>query len=267
MTRGAAKRKRRRDFHGFFIALVRLSRAGLGRTLATEVRMSQGRILVVDDDPKIVGSIRLYLEHAGYEVVTAFNGRQALEEALATRPDLVVLDLMLPQVNGMDVCRMLRERAETPIIMLTARAGEDDKLAGLDRGADDYLTKPFSPRELVARIRAVLRRAPVASGADLALRVGDLTLDPERHEARRSGRNVALSPREFRLLEALMRAPGRAFSRQELAERAFGHGYEGLDRTVDAHVMNLRRKLGEGASPVETVFGVGYRLRDPDVDA
>jgi DNA-binding response OmpR family regulator len=226
--------------------------------------MSRSRILVVDDDPKIVSSIRLYLEHAGFDVVTAYNGRQALEEARATPPELVVLDLMLPQVDGLEVCRALRAESSVPIIMLTARASEDDKLQGLDLGADDYLTKPFSPRELVARIRAVLRRAPSDLGEG-ALHVGDVALDLARHEVRRGDTPVSLTPREFALLAALMRAPGRAFPRQELAERAFGDEYQAMDRTLDAHVMNLRRKLGDaldGAPIVETVFGVGYRLRD-----
>src|SRR5262249_7955298 len=170
-------------------------------------------------------------EHEGYEVVVAYNGRQALEEARANAIDLVVLDLLLPQIDGLEVCRALRVDSTVPILMLTARADEDDKLRGLDLGADDYLPKPFGPRGLVARVRAILRRAPPADG-EARLAVGDLTLDAERHEVRRGATAVALTPREFALLEALMGAPGRAFTRQELAERAFGDEYEGLDRTV-----------------------------------
>jgi len=222
--------------------------------------MSQGRILVVDDEKKIVESCRLYLEHAGYEVVSAYNGEQALAEARESRPDLIVLDLMLPRVDGLEVCRRLRMDSQVPILMLTARSTEEDKLVGLELGADDYLTKPFSPRELVARVRAILRRVPPAG---VPLRFGALELDLERHEVRRRGEVVALTPREFDLLVALARAPGRAFTRVRLVEAAFGADAEVLDRTVDAHVMNLRRKIEDDpAAPrlVVTVAGVGYRF-------
>ncbi len=222
--------------------------------------MPQGRVLVVDDEKKIVESCRLYLEHAGFEVACAYNGAQALEEARAAPPDLVVLDLMLPRVDGLEVCRRLRAESDVPILMLTARATEEDKLLGLGLGADDYLTKPFSPRELVARVRAILRRAPPAG---VPLRFGRLEIDVERHEARLDGRPVALTPREFDLLLVLARAPGRAFSRARLVEAAFGADSEVLERTVDAHVMNLRRKIEDGpAAPrfVVTVPGVGYRF-------
>ena len=224
--------------------------------------MKKPRVLVVDDDPKIVSLVQMYLEHGGCDVTVAYNGTQALEESELERPDLVVLDVMLPRMGGVEVCRRLRERSGVPIIMLTARAGEDDTLAGLEAGADDYVTKPFSPRELVARVRTVLRRA--ASGGDGAARdaqpivLGRLSLDPSRHEARVAGRLVALTRRELALLEALARAPGRAFTRAQLLERAFP-GEPTLERTVDAHVKNLRRKLGR-AVRIETVFGVGYRL-------
>jgi DNA-binding response OmpR family regulator len=222
--------------------------------------MPEGRILVVDDERKIVESCRLYLEHAGFEVVSAYNGEQALAEARESRPDLIVLDLMLPRVDGLEVCRRLRAGSRVPILMLTARSTEEDKLTGLSLGADDYLTKPFSPRELVARVRAILRRAPPA-GTPLCF--GALEIDPERHEVRQRGRPVALTPREFDLLLALARAPGRAFTRARLVEAAFGPGSEVLERTVDAHVMNLRRKIeDEPAEPrfVVTVTGVGYRF-------
>jgi DNA-binding response OmpR family regulator len=221
-------------------------------------------ILVVDDDAKTALAVRLYLEHAGCEVASASDGRQALARAESEpRPDLVVLDLMLPGLDGLEVCRRLREISDVPIIMLTARSTEEDRLEGLELGADDYVIKPFSPRELAARVRAVLRRLPGASDGP-PLRLGELMVDPARHEVRWSGRQVELTPREFRLLETLARAPGRAFSRAELIERAFGADSEALDRTIDAHVANLRRKLEEGSatpSPIETVFGVGYRLR------
>jgi DNA-binding response OmpR family regulator len=236
----------------------------------------------VDDDPKIVASLRLYLEHAGYEVATAPDGQRAIAAAHGFHPDLVVLDVMLPKGDGLAVCRALRAESAVPILFLTARATEEDRLEGLDLGADDYVTKPFSPRELVARVRAILRRARgeeaepevarQARGAEragtpardqAALRVSGLVIDTARHEVRVRGERVDLTPREFRLLHALARDPGRAMSRDELAERAFGPEYEGLARTVDAHVANLRRKIEpDPASPVyvETVFGIGYRL-------
>ena len=198
-------------------------------------------------------------------VSTAGDGLAAL--AIARQqppPDLVILDLMLPRLDGMEVCRRLREESTIPIIMLTARSSEEDRLEGLDLGADDYVVKPFSPRELAARVRAVLRRAPGASADEAPIRIGALVVDPARHEVTVEGRRVDLTPREFRLLEVLARAPGRAFTRSELVERAFGAESEALDRTIDAHVVNLRRKVeADPAHPaiVETVFGVGYRLR------
>jgi len=241
--------------------------------------LSRARVLIVDDDSKILSSLRLYLEHAGYEVAAASDGQRALAAARAFRPDLVVLDVMLPKGDGLAVCRALRAESEVPILFLTARATEEDRLEGLDLGADDYVTKPFSPRELVARVRAILRRARGESDEDEVpqrrsgspearpaetLRVGALRIDPARHEVTVRGARVDLTPREFRLLHALARDPGRAMTRDELAERAFGPEYEGLARTVDAHVANLRRKIEpDPASPVyvETVFGIGYRLR------
>ena len=227
--------------------------------------MAKSRILVVDDDPKTVASLRLYLEHAGYEVAAAADGRQALARArVAPPPDLIVLDLMLPHVDGLTVCRILRGESDVPIIMLTARTTEEDRLEGLDLGADDYVPKPFSPRELVARVRAVLRRSPASGDAGgPPIKAGRLTIDPARREVKVGTKAVELTPREFRLLETLARAPGRAFTREELVERAFGPDYEALDRTIDAHVMNLRRKIEhDPAEPVyiQTVFGVGYRF-------
>ena len=223
------------------------------------------RILVVDDDAKTTASVRLYLEHGGFEVLEAADGRAALERLAASpSPDLVVLDLMLPGIDGFEVCRRVRETSSVPIIMLTARSTEEDRLEGLDLGADDYVVKPFSPRELVARVRAVLRRLP-AGEARAVIEVGPLAIDPVRHQIRVHQVPVRLTPREFRLLEVLARAPGRAFTRSELVERAFGLDSEALDRTIDAHVVNLRRKLDAAlAAPgaIETVYGIGYRLRD-----
>lgn len=224
-------------------------------------------ILVVDDDRKTAAAVRLYLESAGFEVVVALDGREALEAARGRRPDLLVLDVMLPRVDGLEVCRTLRAESDVPVILLTARTTEEDKLAGLDLGADDYVTKPFSPRELVARVKAVLRRAGSrerAEGGPAELRFGELAVDLAGHAVAVRGEAVAVTPNEFRLLAALARAPGRAFSRSELVERAFGWDYEGMERTVDAHVANLRQKIDprgpEGESWIETVYGVGYRF-------
>jgi len=223
-------------------------------------------ILVVEDDAKAAGLIRLYLEHAGYPVETAGDGRAALERARREPvPRLIVLDIMLPHVDGFEVCRRLRAESDVPIILVTARVEEDDRLAGLDLGADDYVSKPFSPRELVARVRAVLRRTPSEEPQGPPIERAGVRLDPGSHQVRVNGEQVDLTPREFRLLHALMRAPGRAFARQELVERALGHDFAGLDRTIDAHVKNLRRKLGAGDTDwIETVPGVGYRFTGRD---
>ena len=224
--------------------------------------MAKPRILVVDDDPKTLASVRLYLEHGGYLVDVAEDGQAALTRARTNPPpDLVVLDRMLPALDGLAVFRALRAFSSVPVILLTARTTEQDRLEGLDLGADDYVSKPFSPRELVARVRAVLRRTRVDETGSIEL--GDLAIDPARREVTRAGEPLRLTPREFALLVALARTPGRVFTRQELRDRAFGSDSEALERTVDAHVMNLRRKLEpDPAAPVylETVFGVGYRL-------
>jgi DNA-binding response OmpR family regulator len=221
-------------------------------------------VLVVDDDRKTVDLVKLYLEHAGYSVRVAHDGRQAIQVARAGRPDLVVLDLMLPQLDGLDVCHALFEEfGRLPVIMLTARTTEADKLAGLETGADDYVTKPFSPRELVARVRAVLRRTAGARQQPAESRFGRLVIDHRRRAARIDGVDARLTPREFRLLEVLARDPDIPVGRQVLLDRAFGFDYEGLERTVDAHVANLRRKIEPNParpSYVLTVPGVGYKL-------
>lgn len=222
-------------------------------------------ILVVDDDRKTVDLISLYLEKDGYRVLTAYNGHQALDIARLRRPGLIILDLMLPEVDGLDVCRLLREESNVPIIMLTAKTTEDDKLEGLDLGADDYVTKPFSPRELIARVRAVLRRGMAAETGPELIQFGELEVDFLRHEARVDGNSVHLTPKEFTLLEILIKQPGRVFSRLELLELAFGFDYRGFERTVDVHVMNLRKKIeADPARPkyVQTVYGVGYKFED-----
>jgi DNA-binding response OmpR family regulator len=214
------------------------------------------RILLVEDDPKTRATVALYLQREGYDVATASDGAEALEQARERAPHLVVLDLMLPRIDGLEVCRVLRESGNAAIIMVTARTTEEDKLAGLDRGADDYVTKPFSPRELMARIRAVLRRV-IEEDVIVA---GGITLDRTRREVRIDDAPIAVTPTEYRLLDALARGGGRTFTRQELVERALGEEYDGLDRTVDVHVMNLRRKLGDAGKSIVTVFGVGYKF-------
>ena len=227
--------------------------------------MSRGTILVADDEPKIVEVLRLYLEKEGYQVEAAPDGAAALEAFRRKMPDLVLLDLNLPEVDGLEVCRQIRRGSTTPIIMLTARDEEADKLTGLELGADDYVTKPFKPREVVARVRAVLRRAAPSQPAEEVLRAGDLVLDPARHEVRRGGEAVDLTPTEFRLLEALMRSPGRAYSRLQLLDLVQGEAFEGYERTIDAHVKNLRGKIEPDPSrPTHllTVYGVGYKFAE-----
>ena len=222
-------------------------------------------VLVVDDERKIRELVRSYLERAGIDVVTTESGAEALALAARTQPDLVVLDLGLPDVPGDEVARELRLRGDIPILMLTARAGEADRIHGLELGADDYITKPFSPRELVLRVQAVLRRGrgdPIAGGED-SYGDGELVLDADRHEARVRGTTVALTPTEWGLLDALARTPGRVYSRYELINQVRGYEFEGYERTIDSHVKNLRRKIElDPAHPrlVETVVGVGYRL-------
>jgi DNA-binding response OmpR family regulator len=223
-------------------------------------------VLMVDDDRKMVDLIRVYLERDGYQVMVAYDGKQALEIARRFHPGLIILDLMLPKVDGLDVCRILRAESRVPIIMLTARTTEEDKLTGLDLGADDYVVKPFSPRELMARIRAVLRRAFDESQAGPSLlSAGDMAMDFLRREVTLSGKPVHLTPKEFRLLELLIRQPGRVFTRLDLLEDAFGYDYGGLERTVDVHIMNLRKKIEPDPDCpryVQTVYGVGYRFAE-----
>ncbi len=222
-------------------------------------------ILVVEDEPKIVRLARDYLERSGFRVVTAADGNSAIDAAQRERPDLVVLDLNLPGRDGLDVCRAIRRESEVPIIMLTARVDEADRLIGLELGADDYITKPFSPRELVARTRAVLRR--VQGGAYLPdlVRVGDLEIDLKGHRVSRKEENINLTRIEFNLLTTLAQNPGKVFTRGELLNRLHGVAYDGFDRSIDAHIKNLRHKLEY--DPVEpqyvlTVYGVGYKFND-----
>ncbi|MFC6594025.1 response regulator transcription factor [Kitasatospora paranensis] len=224
-------------------------------------------MLVVDDDPTVAEVVTGYLQRAGYQVDRAADGHQALAGAAAVRPDLVVLDLMLPGLDGLEVCRRLRATehgADLPVVMLTAKGDEADRILGLELGADDYVTKPFSPRELVLRIQSVLRRAKAVAGAPGLLAAGDLTLDPQARRASRSGRELALTLREFDLLAFLLRHPGTAFGREELMQRVWGWDFGDLS-TVTVHVRRLREKIEDDpAAPrlISTVWGVGYRF-DP----
>ena len=221
------------------------------------------RILVAEDDVKQAQLIRIYLEREGHDVQIVADGRSAIDRARASRPDLIVLDVMMPNVDGLDVCRILRVDSRVPILLLTARSTEVDLLLGLDLGADDYMTKPYSPRELTARVRALLRRARAAEGERPALlTVGDLEIDTARFEVRVAGGPVPLTSKEFAILAVLAGEPGRAFTRAQIIDRVFGFDQNVLERTVDAHVMNLRRKLERGRETryVETVYGRGYRL-------
>ncbi|MEW6716132.1 MAG: response regulator transcription factor [Chloroflexota bacterium] len=224
------------------------------------------KILIVDDDKKTVELIKLYLERDGYRVYVAYDGRQALQIAHQSHPDLIVLDLMLPMVDGLDVCRILRSESEVPIIMLTAKATENDKLLGLDLGADDYITKPFSPRELIARIRAILRRLEKQKPSGLKIvSYRDITINYDRYEVFIHGEAVRLTPKEFNLLGTLMQHPGRTFTRLKLLEIAFSMDYEGLERTVDVHIMNLRKKIEPDPTRptyIQTVYGIGYKFAE-----
>jgi DNA-binding response OmpR family regulator len=211
-----------------------------------------------------VDLIRLYLEREQHQVLVAYDGREALELARQRAPNLIILDWMLPTVDGLDICRILRVESQVPIIMLTARSTEEDTLLGLDLGADDYVTKPFSPRELVARVRVVLRRSSQEEELAPPLQIGDLCIDFAAHEVRRADEPVRLTPKEFKLLETLACEPGRAFSRSELVNRVFGLEYEGFERTIDVHLMNLRKKIeADPNHPLYllTVYGVGYKFR------
>jgi len=222
-------------------------------------------VLVVEDEPQIADIVRQYLERDGYRVAVVDDGGRAADECARLRPDLVLLDLMLPGQDGFEVCRRIRAQGPTPVIMLTARDGETDKLVGLELGADDYITKPFSPREVVARVRAVLRRGRAAEDDGEVLRVHDLEIDPRRFLATRGGQILDLTPTEFRLLAVLARSPGRAFTRLQLLDQVQGFGFEGYERTVDAHVKNLRQKLEPDPHRpryILTVHGVGYRLAE-----
>jgi len=224
--------------------------------------MADKRVLVVDDDAKTVELVKLYLDRDGYQVLTAYDGVEALRLAREGYPDLIVLDLMLPDIDGLEICRTLRRESDVPIIMLTARTTDRDKLAGLDLGADDYVTKPFSPKELAARVRAVLRRLPGERGPE-EIKTGKLSMNLATHEAWFAGRPLNLTSVEFKLLGILAKEPGRVHSRTSLIEEALGYDFEGFDRTVDVHILNLRRKVEPDPSRpryIKTVYGIGYKF-------
>jgi two-component system alkaline phosphatase synthesis response regulator PhoP len=216
------------------------------------------KILVIDDEPKIVEICKDYLHAAGFDVVTTGDGTQGLMQARLQQPDLIVLDLMLPGMDGLDVCRSLRRESDVPIVMLTARIEETDKLIGLELGADDYITKPFSPRELVARVRTVLRRTGSDPSGDI-IRVGEMTLDRTRYQVVLPDRAITLTPTEFELLATMMSQPGRIFTRAQLLNAVRGVAFESYERAIDSHIRNLRRKLEPGEYII-TVHGVGYKL-------
>ncbi|MEE9215893.1 MAG: response regulator transcription factor [Anaerolineales bacterium] len=221
------------------------------------------KIMVVDDEPRLVSVVEAYLEQEGFDVATASNGQEALFAARETKPDLIILDVMMPEMDGYEFLRLHRKEAETPIILLTAKVGDDDKVIGLELGADDYLTKPFRPRELVARVRAVLRRSGQTRPKASVLRASDIIVDRERHAVEVGEQFVELTPSEFDLLAALMTMPGRAYSRLELLDRIQGVAYEGYERTIDVHIKNLRSKIEPNPKDphyIQTVYGVGYRF-------
>ena len=220
-------------------------------------------VLVVDDEARLVTLVKAYLEQAGFLVVTAKNGREALFLARQEKPDLILLDIMMPEMDGHEFMRIHRQERPTPIILLTARVEEDDKIIGLELGADDYVTKPFSPRELLARVRAVLRRGSTAVSSNARLRVADVSLDLDNYSVEVAGERIDLTRSEFDLLAILMASPGRAFSRLDLLDKLQGTTFVGSERTIDVHIKNLRSKIEPNSRKpryVETVYGIGYRF-------
>jgi two-component system, OmpR family, alkaline phosphatase synthesis response regulator PhoP len=226
--------------------------------------MPNKRVLIVDDDAKIVELVKLYLARDGYGVITAYDGKEGLRLARETHPDLVVLDIMLPGLNGLEICRILRAESDVPIILLTAKTTEQDRIVGLDEGADDYVTKPFSPKELAARVRAVFRRTSDESqlGPE-ELTFGGLTVNFLKHEAYIDNKSLKLTPVEFKLLGLMIKEPDRVFSRGQLVEKVLGFDFDGFDRTIDVHILNLRRKLEPDSTHpkyIKTVYGSGYKF-------
>lgn len=232
--------------------------------------MAKKKILVVDDEPHIVELVRFNLEASGFKVIEAMNGQKAIELAQSENPDLILLDLMLPGTDGLEVCRFLRQQKSTreiPIIMLTAKSEEIDKVLGLEIGADDYITKPFSPRELVARIKAVLRRSAGSEKNENNIKIGNILVDIEKHEVLVEGEKQEFTPKEFDLLKLLASNPGKVFSREFLLENIWGYDYLGDTRTVDVHIRHLRQKIERDSDKpvyIETVRGIGYKFNRPE---
>jgi len=226
--------------------------------------MSGRKILVVDDDAKTVALVKMYLERDGYSVLTAYDGLAALRTFREQQPHLVILDVMLPGLDGVEICRTLRSESDVPIIMLTARTRDEDKLTGLDTGADDYVTKPFSPGELAARVRAIFRRLPAERGP-AEMRHGDFCLNFPKREATLNDKKLTLTSVEFKILAAFLREPGRVFDRLEIIDKAFGYDFESFDRAIDVHIHNLRRKIEPDLKHpryIKTVYGAGYKLSE-----
>ena len=226
--------------------------------------MARTKILLVEDEPKVCELVKAYLVKDGYDVIIAGDGKTAVEQARSQKPDLILLDLNLPELDGLEVCRTIRKQSNVPIIMLTARDEEVDKIVGLELGADDYITKPFSPRELAARVNAVLRRYREGLKPGEQIVAGELRLDPEKHEAAYLRQPLSLTAAEFKLLSVLASNPDRVYTRLQLMDSAFGESYEGYERTIDAHIKNIRGKMSklapESTGPLITVRGVGYKL-------
>jgi DNA-binding response OmpR family regulator len=223
------------------------------------------KILVVDDEKKIVEIIKAYLEREGYQVIAAFDGKSALEITEKQKPDLIILDLMLPEIPGLDVCRIIRKDSQVPIIMLTAKDETTDKIIGLEMGADDYVTKPFDAKELVSRIRAIFRRTDDKNGSKSILKIGSLEIDTEKRQVSRGSVKFELTPIEFDLLRVMAEKPGRVYSRMQLLDKVQGNAYEGYERTIDSHIKNLRKKIEvdpEHTEYIITVHGVGYKVEE-----
>lgn len=222
------------------------------------------KILIIDDDVKIVQMLKTYLEKEGFQIMVAYDGWQAVEINASEEPDLAILDLMLPGLSGWEVCKKIRTNSKVPIIMLTARDSETDKLLGLELGADDYITKPFSLRELVARVKAVLRRTSGELAETNLIKWGDIIIDLEQHTVKKSGEAIDMTPTEFKILTALAEHPGKVYTRLQLVDLVQGYTFEGYERTIDTHIKNLRRKVETDPKNPEyilTVFGVGYKFR------
>lgn len=226
---------------------------------------SQKRILVVDDEEKIINIVKAYLEREGYQVIAAYEGKSALDLARRQSPNLIILDLMLPEISGWDICRTLRKESDVPIIMLTARDEDTDKIIGLELGADDYITKPFNPKELVSRVGAVLRRSEGRAATATVLDIGELSIEIDKRLVRRGDKLVELTPIEFDILRVLAEHPGRVYTRMQLLDKVHGDAYEGYERTIDSHIKNLRKKLEtdpENPRYIITIYGVGYKLEE-----